>query len=389
MIPEKVQESLTLALLGRVRDMKARGEDVVSFAAGEPDFDTPPFVIEEAIRSMKAGNTRYVASQGQMNMRTAVAADYRGRLDSKWVQPEHIVVTGGAKQALYLLMDVIMEPGDEALIPVPYWVSYPSIVKTVGGVNKLITCDAEHGYFPTIAQLDAAWTPKSKVLIFSSPGNPSGTMIEEKHLKEIIQWCAKKKVYLLYDELYERLVLSPDRKHVSPFSLTDEAGSEYIFAINASSKTMAMTGWRLGWIAGHAENIKRLTAVQSQMVTCYPGFIQDAAANGFKDAEAFLKPVVKAYRSRRDTLMAGIDAIPGLKYIKPDGAFYLFVDVSSVCKKRGWESDKEFMAELLDKEKVVVVPGGSMGMKGWIRLSFATSDAEIAKGIERLKRFCA
>jgi len=389
MIPEKVQESLTLALLGKVREMKARGEDVVSFAAGEPDFDTPSFIIEEATRSMKAGNTRYVASQGQLNLREAVAADYRERLNSGWVQPANIVVTGGAKQGLYLLMDVIMEPGDEALIPVPYWVSYPSIVKSVSGVAKPVVCQEKNGFFPTVEELEAAYTPKTKILIFSSPGNPSGTMIHEAHLREIIAWCTKRKVYLLYDELYERLVLSPDRKHISALSLCDEAGSEYVFAINACSKTMAMTGWRLGWVAGHPENIKRLTAIQSQMLTCFPGFIQDAAAKGLKDAENFLSPIVKAYRARRDLIVAGISEIPGLKFIKPDGAFYLFVDVSSIIKKKGWSDDKDFAAKILEAERVVVVPGGSMGMKGWVRLSFATSEDEIKKGIERLKRFCA
>jgi len=389
MIPEKVQESLTLALLGKVREMKARGEDVVSFAAGEPDFDTPPFIIEEAARSMKAGNTRYVASQGQVNLREAIAEDYRERLNSKWVTPASIVVTGGAKQGLYLLMDVIMEPGDEALIPVPYWVSYPSIVKSVSGVAKPLACQEKNGYFPTVAELEAAYTPKTKVLIFSSPGNPSGTMIQESLLKEIIEWCTKRKVYLLYDELYERLVLSPDRKHISALALCNEAGSEYVFAINACSKTMAMTGWRLGWVAGHPENIKRLTAIQSQMVTCFPGFIQDAAAKGMKEAETFLKPIVKAYSARRDMIVKGITDIPGLKCIKPDGAFYLFVDVSAVCQKHGWADDKEFAAKILEAERVVVVPGGSMGMKGWVRLSFATSEAEIQKGIERFKRFCA
>ncbi len=389
MIPERVQESLTLALLGRVREMKARGEDVVSFAAGEPDFDTPSFIVDEAVRSLRGGNTRYVASQGQANLRESVAADYRERLASSWVGPQNVVITGGAKQALYLLMHVIVEPGDEVLIPVPYWVSYPSIVKSVGGVAKPMACREENGFFPSVEELDAAWTPKTKILIFSSPGNPSGTMITESHLKAIVEWCTRKKVYLLYDELYERLVLSPERKHVSALSLCNEAGSEYIFAVNACSKTMAMTGWRLGWIAGHSENIKRLTAIQSQMITCFPGFLQDAAALGLKDAESYLAPIVKAYRARRDLLMAGIASIPGLKYIKPDGAFYLFVDVSSVLKKRGWDSDKDFAAKILESEKVVVVPGASMGMKGWVRLSFATSDAEIQKGIERLKRFCA
>jgi aspartate aminotransferase len=389
MIPEKVQESLTLALLGKVRDMKARGEDVVSFAAGEPDFDTPSAVIEEAYRSMKAGNTRYVASQGQLNLRKTIAADYKERLKAPWVEAEHIVVTGGAKQGLYLLLDVIMEPGDEALIPLPYWVSYPGIVQSVSGVSKFITCQEQEDFFPTLSELDAAYTPKTKVLIFSSPCNPSGKMITRERLQEIVQWCTEKRVYLLFDELYERLILSPEREHVSAMALVNAQSSEYVFSINATSKTLAMTGWRLGWIVGHAENIRRLTAIQSQMVTCFPGFVQDAAVRGLREASSVMGPVIEAYRARRDLLMAGIESIKGLKYLKPDGAFYLFVDVSDVIRRRGWKDDKDFAAQILETEKLVVIPGGSMGMKGWIRLSFATSEAEIQKGIERLKRFCS
>jgi aspartate aminotransferase len=388
MIPEKVQESLTLALLGRVRDMKARGEDVVSFAAGEPDFDTPSLVVEEATRSMQSGNTRYVASQGQANLRKAIAVDYQERLSSSWVQPENIVVTGGAKQALYLLLDAVLEPEDEVLIPAPYWVSYPGIVEVIGARPQVMVCREEEDFFPTIEELNKAYNAKTKALVFSSPCNPTGKMISEKRLREIAEWCHNKKVYLLYDELYERLVLSEDRKHVCVLSLLDELKSEYIFSINATSKTLAMTGWRLGWIASHRENIKRLTAVQSQMVTCFPGFIQDAAVVGLKEAHQILSSVVTAYRKRRDLLMAGIEAIPDLKCIKPDGAFYLFVDVSKVIQKRGWESDKDFATHILDSEKVVVIPGSSMGMKGWLRLSFATHEEELKKGLDRLKRFC-
>jgi len=388
MLPEKVQESLTLALLGKVREMKARGEDVVSFAAGEPDFDTPAFVVEEAHRAMKAGNTRYVASAGQPNLRQAIADDYKNRLGVAWARPDHVLVTAGAKQGLFLLFDTLLATGDEVLIPTPYWVSYPPMVKATGGVSKYVTTQAKNDFFPSAEELDAAKTPKTKAVIFSSPGNPSGTMIGAEQLKSLIAWCEKNQVLMIYDELYERLVLDRDRKHISALAVINEAQSEWVVAVNATSKSLAMTGWRLGYLLSHSDNIKRLTAIQSQALTCVPGFIQDAAVFGLSRAGDFLAPKVDQYRSRRDTLIAGLSKVPSLKWIHPAGAFYLFLDVSEVIKSKNLGSDKEFAAAILQDKKVVVIPGGSMGFPNWIRLSFATNDDEIRKGIERLNDFC-
>lgn len=369
--------------------MKAEGQDVVSFAAGEPDFDTPEAVLTAAEAGIRGGNTRYVSSQGQQNVRARIAQDARERLDSSWVDEKHIVVTGGAKQGLYLLMDAILEPGDETIIPVPYWVSYPGIVKAIGGKPNLLQCKEENSFFPTVEELEAAYNPKCKALVFSSPCNPTGKMISAEQLKAVGDWCSEKKVYLIFDELYERLVLNEEKKHVSLFSLFDESQSEYLFTVNACSKTMAMTGWRLGWIVGHEENIKRLTAIQSQMVTCYPGFIQDAVVAGLDAAEGFLPSIVDAYKARRKKIIDGVRAIDGLDCIEPDGAFYLFVNVEEVVKKKGWDDDRAFASNILEQQKVVVIPGSSFGMKNWVRLSFATSEAEIDRGLARIKEFCS
>ena len=388
MITQKVQESQTLALLGKVRAMKAEGIDVVSFAAGEPDFDTPKEVLEAAEKGMRSGNTRYVASQGQLNVRETIAKDARERLNSEWVSDKNIVVTGGAKQALYLLLDSILEPGDEVVIPIPYWVSYPGITKVIGGVPNLVKTEQANGYFPTVEALEKTYNPKVKALVFSSPSNPTGMMISAEQLKAVGDWCIEKKVYLLFDELYERLVLNEEKKHVSLFSLFSEAESEYLFTVNACSKTLAMTGWRLGWVVGHPDNIKRLTAIQSQMVTCFPGFIQDGVVAGLEAATDFLPPVVETYKNRRKKMIEGIESIDGLECLKPDGAFYLFVNVEGVLKKKGWSDDKVFAANILEQQKVVVIPGSSFGMPNWVRLSFATSDKEIDRGLERLREFC-
>lgn len=384
----KVSESLTLALLGRVREMRARGEDVASLAAGEPDFQTPDFVMEAAYKSMRAGNTKYVASQGIPSLREAIAHDYRERMKAPWVTADHVVVTGGAKQGIHVALSAAVGLGDEVLVPKPYWVSYPSLVKAVGGVVKSFGTQERNGFFPTVDELEAQYTPRTKALIFSSPGNPSGKMISRELLKEIMAWCARRRVQLIYDEIYERLVLG-NQAHVCPLALT-ATESEDVFAVNAFSKSLSMTGWRLGFVVGHRESVKALTALQTQFITCMPGFIQEAVAETHGKIDAFLKPVVELYKRRMKlTLDALKRHVPEAHGIVPDGAFYVMTDLSKVIARKGFGSDKELCERLLNEKKTVIIPGESMGMPGWVRLSFATEEAEILKAIERLGEFCA
>lgn len=388
MIPQRVAGSSTLAMLEKVRQMKAQGMDVVSFAAGESDFPTPTEVIEESYKEMKAGNTRYVSTQGVPLLREELAKDYKDRLKVNWAKPDHFLVVAGAKQGIHLVLSCICEAGDEILIPAPYWVSYPGIVKALLAVPKVIQTDLEHRYFPTVEQLEKAWTPKTKSLIMASPGNPTGMMIEEKHLKEIIQWCQAKKVVLIFDELYERLTFGKT-KHVCALSLTDEAGSEWVVSVNAFSKTFGMTGWRLGWVASHPTNIQRLTDLQSQVLTCMPGFAQVAAARAMKNMDAIIAPVIDAFGKRKQIIMEGLGGVEGVKLLEPEGAFYILVDVKDVIKKKGLKDCGEFIQKLLEQEQVVAVAGAAFGAPGTFRISFAMSEAEIKKGLERIKRFCA
>jgi len=384
MMKAKVKASQTLAMLQKVRDMKAQGIDVVSFAAGEPDFPTPEVVQNAAIASLKKGNTYYVATPGIPALRKAIAKDYSERLGASWVKPEHVIVTAGAKQGLYLVLAALLERGDEVLIPKPYWVSYPDVVDAAQGVGVYISTKKSNGFFPTVEELDAAKTSKTKALIFSSPGNPSGTMISKDMLKATVEWCVKNKITLIYDELYERLVLG-SQKHISALSLISENESEYVISVNAFSKTLAMTGWRLGYAVTAKENIDALSPLQGQMLTCLPGFLQEGAITGLEQVSTFLPGFISLYQSRMKALCEGLNQISNVSYLKPEGAFYVFVDMSQVIKERAFDGDKKLVEALLEEQKLVVVGGSSMGMHGWIRLSYSTSEAEIKRGVEHLK----
>jgi len=386
MLHSKVNASATLAMLQKVREMKLQGLDVVSFAAGEPDFETPRSVSEAAYKSILAGNTRYGPTQGQLNFREAVAEDYRKRLNVAWAKPEHVIVTVGSKQGIYLYLAALLEQGDEVLVPIPYWVSYPDVITAALGKPLSFETKQENGFFPTVEELEKIYNPKVKALVFSSPCNPTGTMISKEHLKKIIDWCIGKKVTLLYDELYERLMLD-GTPHVSALSLVDHENSEYVVSVNATSKTMAMTGWRLGYLVSHKNNVAALSPLQGQMLTSVPGFIQDAGLEGIRNGDAILNNFLSHYKNRLKVLSDGLKKIPNVNFLMPSGAFYLFADMSFYLKKLGFASDKEFSLELLNQERVVLVSGSSFGMPGWFRFSFATNEADIQKGVERLKRF--
>lgn len=389
MIPSRVAESSTLALLQKVRELKAAGKDVVSFAAGEADFDTPEVVVTETFESIRRGNTRYVSTQGIPALREVIALDYRRRLAAPWVKDEHVLVCVGAKQAIYLAMVGILTPGasEEVIIPKPFWVSYPGLTKAAAGVEVYLETKAEDGFFPTPQALDAVRTAKSKILILSSPANPTGTMIRKDQLQAIVDWCVQHKVVLIYDEIYERLVLK-DQPHVCALALTDEAGAEFVVSVNATSKSLAMTGWRMGYLLSHSQNIKALTAMQSQMITCLPGFIQEGAAAGLRAVDELFPPIVARFKARLELLEGLLKAIPGISFTPPQGAFYLFANVQEVMKRKGIASDKDFCNALLEQAQLVVNGGSSFGMPGYIRMSFATSEDEIRKGVDRLARFC-
>jgi len=388
MIEQRIAGSSTLALLQKVRELKASGADLVSFAAGEADFDTPEVVTKELLASVERGNTRYVATQGLPPLREVVAKDYNNRLGAEWVKPENVLVAAGAKQGIYLAMCGILTPGanDEVLIPKPYWVSYPGITKAAGGRAVYVETQKETAYFPTVAALEAAKSDKSKILIMSSPCNPTGTMISKEHLSEILKWCVANKIVLIYDEIYERLALK-DTPHTSALSVCTQEESEFVIAVNAVSKSLAMTGWRMGYVLTHKDNIAALTALQSQMLTCLPGFIQDAATAGLNAVDELFPPILEKFKKRLVLLEKLLSEVKGISFAPPQGAFYAFLNVEALMKSKGIAEDKDLCSVLLDDAGIVVNPGSSFGMPGHVRMSFATSEEEITKGVERLKKY--
>lgn len=387
MIPLKVEPSATLALLEQVRQMRAAGKDVASFAAGEPDFPTPPLIIDAVVESLRSGNTKYVPTPGQKPLRDGIAEDYRTRMGAPWVQGDNVLVSAGAKQGLYLVLAALLEAGDEVLIPAPYWVSYPHLVHAAGGHVVMLQTQEKNSFFPTVEELEAQWTPQTKALVFASPGNPTGCMITKSALEKIVKWCVKRKVTLIFDEIYERLELG-NIPHTSALALVDEAAAEYVVSVNAFSKSMSMTGWRVGYVVTAKKNIAALSPLHGQMLTCLPGFLQDAALVGLQHVNSFLPPMVASYRKRLDLMLAGLAKIPDIKALVPTGAFYVCVDVRAVMQKKEIADDIEFAEKLLQAERVVVPSGSTMGMPGWLRFSVATSEAEIQKGLERFARFC-
>lgn len=388
MIPLRVEGSSTLALLERVRQMRARGEDVASFAAGEPDFPTPTFVNEAVAKALAADDTKYVATPGIPALREAIAADYRDRLGASWVRAENVLVSEGAKQGLYIVLAALLDAGDEVIVPAPYWVSYPHLVHATGGVVRKLETRQENNFFPTVAELEKVWSPRCKALVFSSPGNPTGCMISRVELEKIARWCIQRKVTLIYDEIYERLMLA-DEPHVCPLAFLSEAESEYIISVNAFSKSLSMTGWRLGYVVTNRQNIASLSPLHGQMLTCLPGFLQSAAVEGLRRVDEFLPQMVSEYRLRLNRMLEGLAKIPNVAVLKPAGAFYVCVDVRAIMKKRGLANDAAVAEKLLEEVALVVPAGEAFGLPGWLRFSFATSQAEIAKGLERFARFCA
>jgi len=386
MIPQIVEASKTLSLLQSIKKRKAAGEDIASFTAGEPDFPTPKVVVEEAYRAMKAGDTSYVSSKGKSDLCQTIAQDYRERLNSPWVKEENVLVTAGSKQALALLFHCLLEQGDEVIFPTPYWVSYPSLVKACNGEATRIMTQKSDGYFLTVELLEKNKTPKTKAVIFSSPANPSGQIIDLENLKNVVNWCLENKVYLIFDEIYERLCLG-DKQHTSVAALIEEANSEYIFCVNACSKSMAMTGWRLGYCISHPENIKNLAAMQSQFLTCVPGFIQSAAKIGIEQSKDFFPTILEIFKQRKNLMVERLSKLKGLDFLQPEGAFYVFINLQNKIKSLKLSDDKELAQYLLDQYKLAIVPGSSFGMDGWIRLSYSTSTEEINKGLDRLEQF--
>jgi aspartate aminotransferase len=379
-----VSPSPTLAIDAKAKALLAAGEDVCGFAAGEPDFDTPDHIKEACIAALKAGKTKYAPTPGIEPLRQAIADKYAADYGLK-VAPSQVVVSPGGKFSCYLGVLSVCSPGDEVIIPAPYWVSYPEMVKLAGATPKFVLADDSTGFRLTPAQLEAAITPKTKLLILTSPSNPTGAVYTRAEMEAIGAVAMKHNLIVMSDEIYEHLVYD-GVQHVAPATFGKDVEARTII-VSGFSKPYAMTGWRLGTLVAPAPIAKAAAELQSQMSSNATTFAQYGALAALKEKEktkASLQAMLVAFDRRRKFLHAELNKIPGISCLLAQGAFYLFPNIS----KFGM-SDTEFCSKLLEQEKVAVVPGSAFGAEGYMRLSYATSDEIIKKGVERLARFCA
>ncbi|MBD2204130.1 pyridoxal phosphate-dependent aminotransferase [Calothrix sp. FACHB-1219] len=375
----QVTPSLTLAIAAKAKAMKAEGIDVCSFSAGEPDFDTPAHIKAAAEKALDEGKTKYGAAAGEPKLREAIAHKLKtdNGLDYK---AENVIVTNGGKHSLYNLIVALIDPGDEVIIPAPYWLSYPEMVTLVGGVSVIVHTDASTGYKITPEQLRQAITPKTKLFILNSPSNPTGMVYTPEEIKALAEVVVDADIFVVSDEIYEK-ILYDGAEHISIGSLGKEIFARTLIS-NGFAKAYSMTGWRLGYLAGPVEIIKAASTIQGHSTSNVCTFAQYGAIAALESEQNCVEEMRQAFAKRRQVMLDRLNAIPGLSCPKPDGAFYLFPDIS----KTGLKS-LEFCDALIEEHQVAVIPGIAFGADKNIRLSYATDMATIEKGMDRLEKF--
>ncbi|MGD1858233.1 MAG: pyridoxal phosphate-dependent aminotransferase [Leptolyngbyaceae cyanobacterium] len=376
---QKVTPSMTLAISAKAKEMKAEGLDICSFSAGEPDFDTPEHIREAAKQALDNGKTRYGPASGEPRLRAAIANKLRTENHLPY-NPENIIVTNGGKHSLYALMMTTIEPGDEVIITAPYWVSYPEMVKLAGGTPVIVATTAESGYKMTPEQLQQAITSKTKFLVFNSPSNPTGVVYSPDEVRAIADVVVDNNIWVVADEIYEKILYN-GAEHLS-IGAASEAIFERTIVSNGFAKAYAMTGWRLGYLAGPVELIQAANTLQSQSTSNVCTFAQYGAIAALESSQACVETMRQAFANRRTAIIELVNSIPGLSCVVPHGAFYLFVDIS----KTGTGSI-DFCTRLLNEKYVAVIPGAAFGINDGIRISYATDMETIQRGLERLHDF--
>ncbi len=374
-----VSPSMTLAISGKAKAMRAAGADVCNFGVGEPDFDTPLHIRDAAKAALDAGKTKYAPVGGIPRLRELIA-EKLNRDNGLAYRPEQVVVSTGGKQALFNILLAILGPGDEALIPAPYWVSYPEIVKLARARPVLLPSTQETGFKISPEQLDAAINHRTRALIFNSPSNPTGVIYTPDEVKALSEVLIARGIPVLSDEIYEKLVYD-GATHLSMGSLGEEIFNLTI-TCNGFSKAYAATGWRLGYAAGPTHLIKAVLDIQSHSTSGANTFAQYGAIAALEGSQDEIEKMRQVFKQRRDFMVQGINEIPGLSCLMPQGAFYVFPDISAT----GLDS-MIFCQRLLEQEHVAIVPGIAFGADNNVRLSYATDRETIEKGIERLDRF--
>lgn len=377
-----MQESPTLAVLNRATALIAQGVDVVDFGPGEPDFATPASVSEAGKRAIDRGFTKYTNASGIRQLREAVAARYNRRYGTR-LGMEHVITGCGGKQELFNLALALVREGDEVIIPSPYWVSFPDQVAFAGGKPVFAATRAEEQFRPTLEQIETVATERTRGVILNSPCNPTGAVIRESELERIIEWCASRDAFLIFDETYELFVYDGN-EHASAMRWFEQY-PETVAVVNSMSKTFAMTGWRLGYAVAHPEIITALGKIQSHSTSNPSSIAQQAALEALNGGNEDAQRMHDAYRERRAWLVPQLNSLPGICCADPDGAFYVFPDVRAYVGKAGITDSQSFASYLLDEARVAVVPGGAFGADDFVRISYATSMERIREGVARMR----
>ncbi|MBD2462069.1 pyridoxal phosphate-dependent aminotransferase [Oscillatoria sp. FACHB-1407] len=375
----QVSPSMTLAIDAKAKAMKADGIDICSFSAGEPDFDTPKHIVEAAKTALDQGKTRYGPAAGEPKLREAIAQKLQ-HVNNLCYGADNIIVTNGGKQSLYNLMMAMIDPGDEVIIPAPYWLSYPEMVKLAGGTPVIIPTTAEAGYRITAEQLRQAITPQTKLFILNSPSNPTGMVYTPDEIRAIAAVVVEHDIWVVSDEIYEK-ILYDGAQHLSIGAASPEAYDRTIVS-SGFAKTYAMTGWRIGFLAAPVPIIQAVSTIQGHSTSNVCTFAQYGAIAAYEGPQTCVTEMVTAFAERRQVMLDALNAIPGLQCPKPDGAFYVFPDISKLGIK-----SIDFCSALLEQKQVAAIPGIAFGADSCIRLSYATGLDTIRKGMERLDAF--
>lgn len=379
----EMAESATLAVSAKAARMKAQGLDVVSFGAGEPDFDTPSHIRQAAVEALVAGQTKYPNPASGLGATKRAICDRLEINHGLTYTPEQIVVTSGGKDAVNMAIHALIEPGDEVVIPAPYWVSYPEMVQLAGGTSVHAQGPEENDYKLTPKMLESALTPRTRMVILNSPSNPSGVTYHPNEIRGLAEVLQGRELCVLSDEIYDQLLYG-GQKSLSYGAVTEAAYAQTI-TVNSASKTYAMTGWRLGYAAGPVEVIKSMAKLQSQSTSGAATFSQIAYAAALSGTDDVVEVMRVEFERRGKYMWERLTEIPGVRCPRPTGAFYCFPNVSGTYAGLGVKGSLEFASRLLDEVNVAVVPGVAFGLDAHVRLSFATNMAQIAKGLDRLE----
>lgn len=385
---QAVKPSSTLAITAKAAELRSQGIDVVGFGAGEPDFPTPENICNAAIEAINSGFTKYTAASGIKELKEAISDKFK-KFNGLNYEPDQIVISNGGKHSLTNVFSVIINPGDEVIIPAPYWLSYPEIVKLAGGVPVFVNGEKEQGYKINVEQLKAATTDKTKALVLNTPSNPTGMIYTEEELREIADYAVENDIYVVADEMYEYLVYN-GKKHVSIASFNEEIYRRTI-TVSGLAKSYAMTGWRIGYTGSSKEIAKLMSSVQSHQTSNPNSIAQKAAVEALTGDQSTVDMMIKEFDNRRKYMYDRVSKMKYVSTLEPDGAFYLFIDCSDVLEKsykgKKIETTSEMARILIEEYNVAVVPCADFGFPNNIRLSYAIKIETIEKGLSRIEKF--